>query len=67
MIRLALLTLFCQKSTSLNVGRPSRQSRTYFDDDGTAVIEGVRMPDDPVKDKVTWRNGRYSWKLYIDE
>jgi len=52
-------------STSLNVGRPSRQSRTYFDDDGTAVIEGVRMPDDPVKDKVTWRNGRVINNVFV--
>jgi len=52
-------------STSLNVGRPSRQSRTYFDEDGTAVIEGVRMPDDPVKDKVTWRNGRVINNVFV--
>jgi len=52
-------------STSLNVGRPARQSRTYFDDDGTAVIEGVRMPDDPVKDKVTWRNGRVINNIFV--
>jgi len=52
-------------STSLNVGRPARQSRTYFDGDGTAVIEGVRMPDDPVKDKVTWRNGRVINNIFV--
>merc|ERR1719225_704357 len=54
-------------STSLNVGRPARQSRTYFDDDGTAVIEGVRMPDDPVKDKVTWRNGRVINNVFVPD
>jgi len=54
-------------STSLNVGRPARQSRTYFDEDGTAVVEGVRMPDDPVKDKVTWRNGRVINNVFVPD
>jgi len=54
-------------STSLNVGRPARQSRTYFDEDGTAVIEGVRMPDDPEKDKVTWRNGRVINNIFVPD
>merc|ERR1719225_52566 len=54
-------------STSLNVGRPVRQSRTYFDEDGTAVVEGVRMPDDPVKDKVTWRNGRVINNVFVPD
>ena len=51
-------------STELHVGKPSRQSRTYFDNDGTQVIEGQRMPDDP-SDVTVHRNGRFINNIFV--
>ncbi len=54
-------------TTSLNVrdsASGSRKSRTFFDEDGTPVVEGVRMPDDE-SDRVTWRNGRVINNIFV--
>ena len=56
-------------STSLNVKgqeAPQRQSRTFFDQEGAQVVEGVRMPDDE-NDRITWRNGRVINNVFVPD
>jgi len=55
-------------STTLNVRDQhagQRSSRTFFDkNEGSVVVEGVRMPDDE-KDRTVWRNGRVINNVFV--
>ncbi len=41
-----------------------RRGRTWTDEDGATVIEGIRVPDDE-SDRVTWRNGRVINNVFV--
>ncbi len=57
-------------STALNVHNApgvdpnERRGRTWLDNDGATVVEGIRVPDDE-SDKVTFRNGRFINNVFV--
>ena len=55
-------------TTRLNVGSGSgsgsRRGRSFQDNDGSTVVEGIRIPDD-ASDTITHRNGRFINNIFV--